>query len=360
MPGLATASTLAAPVVTPEPATRASAGGPARPHPVRGVVPGMLAAAAIALAATWMSHYVPVVGAPVLAIVMGLALSPAAAGRHDLAPGLRFTAKHLLQGSIVILGLGLSLHEVVSVGVGSLPVLVGTLLSALGMAWVAGRALGLGRDVTTLIGVGTAICGASAIAATDAVIDAGETDVSYAVTTIFLFNVVAVVAYPVLGHLAGLSQHAFGLLAGTAVNDTSSVVAASTVYGHQAAAYGLVVKLTRTLAILPVVLGLAAWRREGRPSRGQSPAWWRVLPVFLLGFLATVGLNSAGLVPAHWHASLSTVATWMITAALAALGLSSRLGQIRRAGYRPICLGAVLWATVGLSSLALQAATGTI
>jgi uncharacterized membrane protein YadS len=189
-----------------------------------------------------------------------------------------------------------------------------------------------------------------------------------------LFNVVAVVAYPLLGHIAGLSQHAFGLLAGTAVNDTSSVVATTSGYGHQAAAYGLVVKLTRTLAIIPVCIGLAAWRRarvlrpgahpaglagpDAMPAVG--PAWHRVLPLFLLGFLTAVLANSAGLVPAHLHASLSRGATWMITVALAAIGLSSGVGQIRKAGFRPILLGAILWATVGLSSLGLQAATGTI
>jgi uncharacterized integral membrane protein (TIGR00698 family) len=261
-----------------------------------------------------------------------------------LRPGLRFTGKYVLQGSIVVVGLGLSLRQVVSIGVGSLPVLAGTLLSALTMAWLAGKALGLRRDVTTLIGVGTAICGASAIAATDAVIEADEADVSYAVTTIFLFNVVAVVAYPLLGHFAGLSQHAFGLLAGTAVNDTSSVVAATTGYGHQAAAYGLVVKLTRTLAIIPVCVGLAAWRRGrvGVPGTGtgaipaEGPTWRRVVPLFLLGFLAAVVANSVGLVPAHLHASLSRGATWMITVALAAVGLSSGLGRCEKPVSGPL------------------------
>jgi uncharacterized integral membrane protein (TIGR00698 family) len=330
------------------------------------VLPGAVAAAAIALLATVAGRYIPVIGAPVLAIVIGLALSSFLPVGDRLRPGLRFTAKYVLQGSIVVLGLGLSLRQVVSIGVGSLPVLIGTLLSALAMAWFAGRALGLRRDVLTLIGVGTAICGASAIAATDAVIDADDADVSYAVTTIFLFNVVAVIAYPVLGDVIGLSQHAFGLFAGTAVNDTSSVMAATNVYGHQAATYGLVVKLTRTLAIIPVSIALAAWRRGPRPG-GQAVApsqsvapWRRVLPVFLLGFLAAVAVNSVGLVPVHLHASLSTLATWMITAAVAAIGLSSRLGRIRQAGLRPIGLGAILWATVGLTSLGLQVATGTL
>ena len=133
------------------------------------------------------------------------------------------------------------------------------------------RRLHLGRDLNTLIGVGTAICGASAIAATDAVIGADEADVSYAIATIFTFNVVAVLSFPSLGHLIGLSQHAFGLWAGTAINDTSSVVAASTIYGHAAVSYAVVVKLTRTLAIVPISLGLAAWRNRSARQANANP-----------------------------------------------------------------------------------------
>jgi uncharacterized integral membrane protein (TIGR00698 family) len=360
MSGLAATPILPETVIAAKGSTAVSSSSSARPGPVRSLVPGVAGAVALALVATAAGRYVPVIGAPVLAIVIGLAISTVLPGQDILRPGLRFTSKYVLQGSIVVLGLGLSLRQVVSIGIGSLPVLVGTLLSALAMAWLAGKALRLRQDLTTLIGVGTAICGASAIAATNAVIEADETDVSYAVSSIFLFNVVAVIAYPVLGHLAGLSQHAFGLFAGTAINDTSSVVAATNVYGHQAATYGLVVKLTRTLAIIPICVGLALWRRGRADSASKRPAWQRILPVFLLGFLAAVGLNSIGLVPAHLHASLSTAATWMITAALAAIGLSSRPGQIRKAGFKPICLGAILWATVGLSSLALELVAGTL
>jgi uncharacterized membrane protein YadS len=289
----------------------------------------------------------------------------------------------VLQGSIVVLGLGLSVGQVVSTGESSLPVLLGTLVIALGMAWFVGRALHLGRDLNTLIGVGTAICGASAIAATDAVIGADEADVSYAIATIFTFNVVAVLSFPSLGHVLGLSQHAFGLWAGTAINDTSSVVAASTIYGHAAVSYAVVVKLTRTLAIVPISLVLAAWRnrsacqasaRSGATDQDYGrdrPGPWtsahrrraalrRVVPLFIVAFLGAVVCNTFGLVPAGWHHGVSDLATWMITTALAAIGLSANLSHIRRAGPRPVLLGAVLWATVGIASLALQLATGTI
>lgn len=351
-----------APVVglpSPRPITRAGR--------ARSLVPGVAAAVAVASVATVAGGMAPVVGAPVIAIVIGIVVAALRPPSDRYQPGLAFTGKKVLQASIMVLGLGLSFHQVLSTGERSLPVLVGTLVIALGVAWAAGRVLRLPGDVTTLVGVGTAICGASAIAATDAVIGADEADVSYAVATIFTFNIVAVLAYPSLGHALGLSQHAFGLWAGTAINDVSSVVAASTVYGHASASYAVVVKLSRTLAIIPIGLGLAVLRGWRKADPDTSPAvsgtrslLRRLLPLFVIGFVAAVALNTAGLVPNSWHPGLSDVATWMITAALAAIGLSTRLDRIRSAGARPLLLGAILWATVGGASLLLQTATGSI
>lgn len=329
------------------------------------LLPGIGAAAGIAAVATLVGGLAPVVGSPVIAILCGIAVSLVRKPSARLRPGISFVSKKVLQASIVVLGFGLSLGQVLSTGSRSLPVLVGTLVAGLAMAWLAGRLLRLPADSRTLIGVGTAICGASAIAATDAVIDADEADVSYAVATIFTFNVIAVLLYPSLGHAFGFSQRTFGLWAGTAINDLSSVVAASTVYGHAAASYGVIVKLTRTLAIIPICLALAA--RQGRRQEqgngvraGRHIDLRRILPLFIVVFVAAVAANTIGLVPSGWHHSLSDLSTWMITAALGAIGLSTDLGRIRRAGFRPLALGAILWLTVGLASLGLQALTGTM
>ncbi|TVT51375.1 putative sulfate exporter family transporter [Amycolatopsis rhizosphaerae] len=279
------------------------------------------------------------------------------------APGYQVAAKPVLQLSIVVLGTGLSLREVVRVGGGSLPVMLGTLAVALLGAWALGRLLGVGGDARTLIGVGTGICGASAIAATTAVIGAAETEVAYAVGTIFTFNIAAVLLFPPLGHLLGMSPHAFGLWSGTAINDTSSVVAAAFAYGGDAGAYGIVVKLTRTLMIIPIVLVLAvlsARRRAGGPVRLREMPWRRIVPVFLVGFVVAAGLDSAGLVPSGWHPALSGLGTFLITAALAGIGLSLRPADLRRAGPRPLVLGGLLWVAVAASSLGLQAVTGTL
>jgi uncharacterized integral membrane protein (TIGR00698 family) len=332
------------------------------PSGLRVLVPGLACAAAVAAWATLVGGLVPVVGAPVFAVVSGIAIAVVRKPSARLRPGIAFTSRKVLQGSIVLMGLGLSLGQVLSTGARSLPVLLGTLAAALLMARVAGRILGVRGDTRTLIGVGTAICGASAIAATDAVIGAAEADVSYAIATIFTFNVVAVLLFPALGHALGFSQHTFGLWAGTAINDLSSVVAATTIYGHAAAAYGVIVKLTRTLAIIPICLGLAAVRnrRAKDATAARRVDVRRIVPVFIAVFIAAVAANTIGLVPAAWHHGLSDVSTWMITAALAAIGLSTDAHHIRRAGLRPLALGAVLWVTVALTSLGLQALTGTL
>jgi uncharacterized integral membrane protein (TIGR00698 family) len=207
--------------------------------------------------------------------------------------------------------------------------------------------------------VGTGICGASAIAAVTAVIGAAEVDVAYAVGTIFTYNIAAVLLFPTIGHLLGLSQQAFGLWSGTAVNDTSSVVAAAYAYGPAAGAYGVVVKLTRSLMIVPICLVLQAWqnrRREPVAVRTAPRGWWRALPLFIAGFLVTSAIDSLGWIPVSWHPDLSLTGTFLITVALSGIGLSLRPAQLRAAGPRPLLLGGMLWVLVAASSLGIQAA----
>lgn len=315
-------------------------------HRVPPQAAGLAAAVTIGIFATLIGMLVPVVGAPVFAVVAGVLLSPLArrfAWDVDVAKG------PVLQLSVVLLGAQLSLGEVVSVGAGSLPVMLGTLGVCLLLAWLVGRRLGVPRDLRTLIGVGTGICGASAIAATTPAIKAKSNDVAYAISTIFLFNVAAVLVFPLLGHALGLSQHAFGLFAGTAVNDTSSVVAAAGAYGPAAVQYAVVVKLVRTLMIIPVVLVLSAITSTSRRRSAIS-----LVPWFLVAFVAVAGLHSAGLIPAAAQTFLHSVALLFIAVALAAVGLSTDVAALRRAGARPLLLGLILWVAVSATSLTLQ------
>ncbi|MFI5736240.1 YeiH family protein [Kribbella sp. NPDC051587] len=326
-----------------------------------------------------LGRLVPVVGGPVFGIVLGVlaGLFIPALRSEVLRPGIDFAAKNLLQLSIVVLGTGLSLQQVAHVGLSSLPVMLGTLALALGGAWLFGRLLGVRDDTQVLIGVGTAICGGSAIAAATAAIGARRSSVAYALATIFTFNIVAVLTFPPLGHLLGMSPEAFGLWAGTAINDTSSVVAAGYAYSQSAGDQAIVVKLTRSLTLIPIVLTLVALkvRRENRAARaldvqgaaGQGPSyhgatastrrplpWKKLVPLFLIGFIAAAGLRSAGVVPDAWLPTLSLIGTCLITAALTAIGLSLRPRELRDAGPRPLLLGAILWVLVAVGSLVLQ------
>jgi uncharacterized integral membrane protein (TIGR00698 family) len=288
----------------------------------------------------------------VLAIVLGIAVSLVHRPPARAAVGLAFSSTVLLQVAIVLLGSTLSLGQVLRVGARSLPVMLGTLAAALVGSVVIGRALSVSPRLRTLVGVGTGICGASAIAAVSRIVGATEEEVAYAISTVFAFNIVAVLVFPPLGRLLHLSQHGFGLWAGTAINDTSSVVAAAYAYGHSAGAQAVVVKLTRTTLIVPIALGLSVARARGRPGR--------LVPPFLLLFVLASVLDTAGLVGSDARRVLADVALGFITVALAGVGLAADVTQMRRTGPRPLVLGAILWVLVAALSVGLQALTGQL
>ncbi len=310
---------------------------------------------AVVAAAEGLGRVLPSVGAPALGLLLGMGLrlryTPSGSGSRLV----RIASRDVLQLAIVLLGATFSLGRVVSVGRGSLPLMLGTLAAALLAAAVIGRMLRVEPTLRTLVGVGTAICGASAIGAVSGVLAATEAEIAYAIATIFVFNVVAVVLYPPLGHLLGLGQHAFGLWAGTAVNDTSSVVAAAYTYGHAAGQVAVVTKLARTTMIVPIVLFLAA-RRAGSVDGAPRRPLRRLLPAFLVWFLVASALNTADLIDSGLASALARTATVLIAVALSAIGLSTHVGELRRTGVRPLVLGAALWAVVGVTGLVLQRA----
>lgn len=297
-----------------------------------------------------LGRLVPVISAPVWAIVLGASAS-AFFDVSALSVGAGFAGKNILQAAVVILGVGLSPQVLWRVGLGSLPVMLSTMAAGLTMAWLVGRWLGLKPHLTTMIGVGTAICGASAIAAVSPVIDAEDGDLAFAIGTIFLFNVVAVLLYPTLGHLMDMTAHGFGLFAGTAINDTSSVMAAAYSFGGAAGAYAIVVKLTRTLWIVPITLVLGLTR--GR-SAGSTAAKRARLPLFVVLFVLAALLGAVLPAVGKLGPQANVAALFLITWALAGVGLGAPIKSVRHTGARPLVLGAVLWATVGLVSLLWQ------
>ena len=337
------------------------------------IAPGLALALAVAAVATVVGRYVPLIGSAVPGAVIGTVIAIVVKPGARFAPGVKWASTFVLQCSVVLLGAQLSIAEAARVGVSSLPVMFGTLAICLAGAWLYGRLLGIPGDLRALIGVGTGICGGSAIAAVSPVIEAASADVAYAISTIFLFNIAAVLVFPLLGHALGMSQQSFGLFAGTAVNDTSSVVATATTYGTAATSHAVVVKLVRTLMIIPICLGLAALtgRKRQRPVIATSPAARasarmsprraiKLVPWFLIGFVLVAAVNSCGIIPAGAHSPLEHASVFLVSIALSAIGLSTNVAALRKAGARPLILGAVLWITVATASLGLQALTGTL
>lgn len=323
------------------------------------VLPGLALTVPIAIAATLIGAALPLLGSALPAIVIGVTIAVIRRPGARFAPGVEYSGKFLLQVAVVLLGAQLSLGAILRVGAESLPIMLSTLAVCLLGAWAIGRALRVAPRLRTLIGVGTGICGASAIAAVSPVIGAVGAEVSYAVSTIFLFNILAVVLFPVLGHALGMDPHTFGLLAGTAVNDTSSVVATASVFGAAALGFAVVVKLVRTLMIIPISIGLSIIesRRSARGRRLTPGGVLGLVPWFLVGFLIVALLGSSGAIGSGPRETMAHASAFLIAVAMAGIGLSTDVGALRRAGWRPLLLGAILWILVTATSLGVIALT---
>jgi uncharacterized integral membrane protein (TIGR00698 family) len=332
----------------------------------RGMWPGLLLSAGLALVAWWLGRRLPLIGGPVFGIVLGILVRNLVVPGPGFAPGIRFGGKQVLQWSIVALGFGLSLTQVAKTGLQSLSVTLVTMTVAFVTALLLGRMLKVHGKLQVLIGVGTAICGGSAIAAVTPIIGPDEHDTAFAISTIFLFNLVAVLLFPLLGHLMHLSDLGFGMWAGTAINDTSSVVAAGYSYSRAAGDFATIVKLTRATLIIPVCLILAfamAWRVRRAARHSDEPVNFslrRIFPWFILWFLVASALRTAGLVPVAIQPAIQFAAAFMIIVALTAIGLSADLRRMAATGHRPILLGLGVWAAVSVSSLLVQGAIGRL
>jgi uncharacterized integral membrane protein (TIGR00698 family) len=345
-------------------------------HFLKIYAPGVLLCCVIAICSLLLGTLFPVIGSPVFSILFGMSVSfmyPALLNRklyisHRLDEvisfknGTVYTSKKILQYAIILLGFGLNLITVFSVGLQSLTIIITTLTAAFVTAYIIGKALHLESKMVTLISIGTAICGGSAIAAASPVIDAKDEDIAHAISTIFLFNIIAVFIFPFIGHLLHLSDTGFGMWAGTAINDTSSVVAAgaiwsNTVGNNLALHYATVVKLTRTLFIIPVTLILALYisyiqKKKSNDSKSFHPL--KVFPWFVIGFLATSMLATFLPVPEMLLQLFAFLGKFFIVMAMAAIGLHTQLHKLIQNGKKPILLGLCCWIVVAWSSLLMQ------
>ena len=331
-------------------------------------LPGFLVALVIALCARWLEALLPVhlIGASVIALFLGMFLNT----RLDLAllrPGLKFTSKKVLKIAIILLGASLNMATILTVGRLSLSVMCFTLLTCFGGGYFVGKFFGLNWKMSNLISAGTGICGGSAIAAIAPVIDAEDTDIAFAMSATFLFDMAMIVLFPIMGRAMGLSDMAYGLWSGTAVNDTSSVVAAGYAFSEAAGDFATMVKLTRTLAIIPTVLTFACLNvhlkkkaAHSNSAAGADVSILSLFPWFILGFLALAGLNSAGFISPALSQTAKEISKFLMVAALAAIGLNTSYKEMRKAGPAPMLHGFVISLLVVVVALAVEWAMGLV
>ena len=333
--------------------------------------PGLLLCLVIALPCWLLGKALPVVGGPVFAILAGMLITLVWKDKGKVQGGIAYTSRKILQYAVILLGFGLNLSEIAKVGTQSLPIICSTIATSLIVSFILCRLMKMPANISTLVGVGSSICGGSAIAATAPVIGANDEEIAQSISVIFLFNVLAALIFPTFGGAIGLSNEGFGLFAGTAVNDTSSVTAAASTWdtlhgtGGAVLEQATIVKLTRTLAIIPITLALALWRAaRSRRAGGAGESGFslgKVFPTFILFFVlasvVTTAATAAG-VDAGFFAPFKALSKFLIIMAMGAIGLNTDLVKLVRSGGKPIFMGFCCWIAIAAVSLGMQHVLG--
>jgi len=329
---------------------------------------GILLCLIISVPCWFLGKIFPLIGGAVFAIIAGMIITIFIKDKAPLQSGINFVSKKILQYAVILLGFGLNLSVVLQTGMQSLPIIISTIATSLLIAWAMHRLMGMPTKISTLVGVGSSICGGSAIAATAPVIKADDEEVAQSISVIFFFNVLAALIFPALGMLIGFSTNtgeAFGIFAGTAVNDTSSVTACAATWdsmhklGSATLDKAVTVKLTRTLAIIPITMVLAylTTKNAKNADNGSSYSIKSVFPFFIIYFvlasvITTVALNMGVAVEAF--DPLKTLSKFFIVLSMCAIGLNTNIIKLVKTGGKPILMGFCCWIGITAVSLAMQ------
>lgn len=335
---------------------------------------GILLCLAIALPSWLLGKKLPIIGGAVIAIIAGMAVTLFLKEKGRLEAGIKFTSKKILQWAVILLGFGMNLTVILKTGKQSLPIIVSTIAVSLLISYLLHRTMHIPGRISTLVGVGSSICGGSAIAATAPVIDADDAEVAQAISVIFFFNVLAALIFPAFGKLVGFATdtgEAFGIFAGTAVNDTSSVTAAASTWdsmwelGSATLDTAVTVKLTRTLAIIPITLALALLRTRKQKDSGadgrKKVSLRQIFPFFILYFIAASVITTIALslgVSPEVFSPVKTLSKFFIVLAMAAIGLNTDIVKLVRTGGKPLAMGFCCWTGITCVSLLMQRILG--
>lgn len=328
--------------------------------PAAGVLPGLLLTAGIA-GLSFALRQLPGVATfspMILAIVIGMGFHNLIGTPRRARPGITFSLRRILRFAIILLGLQLTAQQIAAVGLAGVTVIATTLLATFAVTKWLGRLLGVDRKLAELIAAGTSICGASAVIATNAVTEAHDEDVAYAVACVTIFGSLSMFLYPLLPGPLHLAPRAYGLWAGASIHEIAQVVAAAFQAGRDAGDYGTIAKLTRVTMLGPVVLGLGLLAARRQPDRnlhaddtGKRKA--APIPYFVFGFIGLVLVNSVITVPAAPKSWIVLATTFLLSMSLAAMGLETDIRKLRAKGLRPLLLGAASWLFIAAFSLML-------
>ena len=330
---------------------------------------GILVCLAIAIPSWLLGKMFPVIGGAVIAIIAGMIVTMFWDNKGKAEPGIKWTSRVLLQTAVVLLGFGMNLGVIFQTGKQSLPIIICTITTSLIIAWILQKALKVPANTSILVGVGSSICGGSAIAAAAPVIGADDDEIAQSIAVIFFFNVLAAIFFPILGKAIGfdtVNGEPFGIFAGTAINDTSSVTAAASTWdsmwnlGSETLNKAVTVKLTRTLAIIPITLGLSLIQAKKSTKEGKQTTKFslkRAFPMFILYFVIAAIITTVCVhmgVDAGVFQPIKELSEFMIIMAMAAIGLNSNVIQLIKTGGKPIIVGASCWCGITVVSLIMQ------
>lgn len=329
---------------------------------------GILLCLAIAIPACVLGKFFPLIGGPVFAILMGMIISLFYKNKGKAQSGITYTSKKILEYAVILLGFGLNLSQVAQVGLKSLPIIISTIATSLIVSFLLHKLMKMPTNISTLIGVGSSICGGSAIAATAPVIEAEDEEISQSIAVIFLFNILAALIFPSLGSMLGLSNEGFGLFAGTAVNDTSSVTATATAWdgmhiGANTLDFATIVKLTRTLAIIPITLVLAFMqmakkkKQAGTIEAESTFNFKKIFPFFIVFFLLASVITTVCVsfgIDATVFSPMKDLSKFFIIMAMTAIGLNTDIVKMIKSGGKAIIMGLCCWVSISVVSLTMQ------
>ena len=323
-------------------------------------MPGLFLAFGIAVVAYIINAILPsgLLGATLIALLLGMLLNPIVMRTDSYDSGMNWTSKYVLRAGIILAGITLSFSQVIEAGKYALVLMVFTLATAFGVGYLCKKVFKINWKLASLLSISTAICGGTAVATLGPTIHAKNRDIAYAISATFLFDLLTVIAFPWIGQWLGLSDTSYGLWIGTAVNDTSSVVAAGYAFSDAAGILATIVKLTRTLFIVPIVL-IFSWiyaKKETPSQSAEKVNIKNIFPWFILGFLIVVGIRSTGLLPETTVDIVAFLSKFFLSMALAAIGLKTSFKEIAGVGIKPMVAGVVIDVSVVFVSLFAQAA----